>query len=128
QICISNIYLVEAYRSHSGQRLPPHTRTQPTTQHSLKNCYGFKLPPNGRNAWHAFALDVTRCVAFLYNMREWWSCAKNTTMSGVKRKACMREEASSIIPKKHGRRSRNVREELDDVMFFYIYIPFVRLL
>uniref|UniRef100_A0A158Q8R4 Bromo domain-containing protein n=1 Tax=Elaeophora elaphi TaxID=1147741 RepID=A0A158Q8R4_9BILA len=40
---------------------------------------------------------------------------KNTTMSGVKRKACMREEVSSVIPKKHGRRSRNVREELDDL-------------
>ncbi|VDK79899.1 unnamed protein product [Litomosoides sigmodontis] len=40
---------------------------------------------------------------------------KNTTMSGVKRKACMREEAPSIIPKKRGRRSRNVREELDDL-------------
>ncbi|CAG9540476.1 unnamed protein product [Cercopithifilaria johnstoni] len=36
-------------------------------------------------------------------------------MSGAKRKTCMREEMSLIIPKKHGRRSRNVREELDDL-------------
>ncbi|VBB33061.1 unnamed protein product, partial [Acanthocheilonema viteae] len=76
------------------------------------------------------------CAAFLYDMREWLSRAcrvvaayysgvlrdiycvnltKNTTMSGVKRKSCMREEVSSNIPKKHGRRSRNVREELDDL-------------
>ncbi|VDO25165.1 unnamed protein product [Brugia timori] len=40
---------------------------------------------------------------------------KNTTMSGVKRKACVREEISPIIPSKHGRRSRNVREELHDL-------------
>nr|CAC70156.1 polybromodomain protein [Brugia malayi] len=36
-------------------------------------------------------------------------------MSGVKRKACVREEISPIIPSKHGRRSRNVREELHDL-------------
>lgn len=44
-------------------------------------------------------------------------------MSGVKRKVCVREEVSSVIPKKHGRRSRNVREELDDV-FFVLYFLF----
>ncbi|VDK76275.1 unnamed protein product, partial [Onchocerca ochengi] len=90
-----------------------HTHNQPRNTH-CKNYCEFKLPPKSRDAWHAFALDVTRCVAFLYNMREWLSRAKNTTMSGVKRKACMRE-VSSIIPKKYGRRSRNVREELDDL-------------
>ncbi|MCP9263522.1 Polybromodomain protein [Dirofilaria immitis] len=54
-------------------------------------------------------------TAFIYIYSDYvrgWKC---TTMSGVKRKACMREEISSIIPKKYGRRSRNVREELDDL-------------
>ncbi|EJD74959.1 polybromodomain protein [Loa loa] len=36
-------------------------------------------------------------------------------MSGVKRKMYVKEEMSSTIPKKYGRRSRNVREELDDL-------------
>uniref|UniRef100_A0A915PSR4 Protein polybromo-1 n=1 Tax=Setaria digitata TaxID=48799 RepID=A0A915PSR4_9BILA len=43
------------------------------------------------------------------------SPTKNSAMSGMKRKGCVKRELSPLIPRKHSRRSRNVKEELDDL-------------